>query len=162
MHKKKVICGVLILFICSMLLVFYAIHYSANNKQIKNDDDIFRFCHTEDFNGNRWELFVNSKKKKLCSFIPLDGMTKKEMMNKLCGDIIMIYKNQKVRVYCITDYAYYLGQNYPIIYTLNGVEFYLWNADVVCSEEEIVKRLEKLYGYILKEELKEVSDCSKN
>lgn len=152
--KRRIIYSVLIVVISSMVLLIGVLNYHTNNAKIRITEDDFRFCFTTSFKGNRWKLYINSSKKMLCSFVPLDGMSQREMKQKLGEDIVTLYNSKKVRVYCILDCAYHV-EGYPIVYTLDGKEFYLWNEDDTCMEKDAKKRLEKLYEHIEQEELKE-------
>ncbi|MCH5252378.1 MAG: hypothetical protein J1F22_05335 [Lachnospiraceae bacterium] len=154
MQKKKII--IVILFLLGILIIITVLLIHLYNKHINNalvqkGQDSFRYTHEEHFKGNRWNLYVNEK----YTYAITPWLSKEEMRAYL-SDVNLIktiYDEGNVRVYSLPLGEY--QSQYDIIYTINGVDFYCWDKDIlnIETDNEVKNRLTELYKYIPESEL---------
>lgn len=122
-------------------------------------DKKFSYEYKERMRGVEWYLYIDDNL--VCKFPRFEEYTEKEMKKHLENKelIRIIYDNGGVCVYAIPLLEY--EKSYQIIYSVSQNKFYCWNDDVEYAHDNIAKeRLEKLYQYVSKDELKKVSEES--
>lgn len=164
----------LIPFVAIMILmnvcmgVYVIKDYCDKNESIVINGDKFRVEDQDTgLKANYWKLYINDNTHGNCDIAPSESMGEEcydiGKDKALVNSIKSVYNNGNVRVY-VLEKVYYEDaglDGYPIVYTVDGNEFYSWNAEYETKDlenkEATEKRQAMLYEHISKETLKELA-----
>lgn len=162
MKRKIIILVVIVTILLGITILIYRCKNGIDSDvkasvEITVDKKKFQYMYREVM-ASEWYLYIEDRL--TCTFstfvdYTMDEMERhlenKELIKKVYDDGI------NVNVYALPLYKY--ESSYMIIYTLNNKEYYCWNDDIDhVNYESAQKRLEKLYKYVDKDIIKNVSE----